>query len=242
MSHKESINSVPMLRMGTSEVICDRPECFAYRSSAYAPRGPHIYVMYCAWGSPSCALHLMPSGIQIAEREAQIVLDRPLGWTDGVSVEPTGVDQALVRVTFPGTGRWPVRTRPGSGSGSDPDAPPAIPRMTTDLGPYPIAEATGLAEALRRLTSRARALTVTESELETHPQAFHGKLVSTTGTWHTTLESCHFANAWSTLPTAGIGERRARAVGLWLSDPRQRYGHMGMWRAQFIVLDATDEP
>ena len=237
--------------MGASEVICDRPECFAYRSSAYAPRGAHIYVMYCAWGGPSCALHLMSSGLQVADRDAQIVLDRPLGWTDSVVLESTDSDRALVRVTFPGTGRWPLPVRAGRAGHAghaepeDRDSDAAEGRgtraFTTALGPYPVAEATGLAEALRRLTSRSRAQPVAEAELAAHPHAFHGKLVSTAGTWNIALESCRFANAWSALPTPGIGERRARAVGLWLSDPRQVYGHMGLCRAQFIVLDATDE-
>lgn len=212
-----------MLKHGACEELCDRPGCFANRGVAYSPKGVHTYVLHCAWGTPMTALHLMLDGrLLVAERDRtpQHVFTYRLTWSDAVTLEPVSADQALVRATFPRS-RW--LEQPG----------------WVALGPYPLAEARGLAGALHELTTPTQALPVSEAELIAHPRAYHGKLIATEGTWRTQFESCSFAKAWSTLPQPGYGEWRARAIGLWLSDPRHVYGHMGMYASQLIVVEAT---
>lgn len=197
------------LNWDNAEILCDAPGCPSFAPESYNPKGVHTYPVACLYRSQTSALHIVGQSFHLAR-------------VDGTELEfPFGFFRSVLRLDQ--LVRWVTS------SGEE------LSQREASIG-----AAARFADTLLSIGHLSRIVNVREDELRAVPGKSHARLIRVESEWTTGFEHSSIAGAWLTsaddLRLHGTREStRVVVEGLWLSEKRKVYGHLGGYSAELVA-------
>lgn len=198
------------LYQDNAEILCDVPGCPSFAPENYRPNGVHTYPIACLYRSRTLALHIVGQCFHIAR-------------VDGTGLEfPFGFFRSVLRLDQ--LVRWVT------------SAGDELSQREESIGC-----AARFADTLSNIGHVSRIVNVEEDELRAVPGRNHARLIRVISDWTTGFEHSSVAGAWLTPANdesrlAGNRETtRVVVEGLWLSEQRKVYGHLGGYCSELVA-------